>query len=289
MYDYALSGAEILAHYQAGAAPWANDTSGVRVGRILSLVGWRTGEREIETGASVLGTAPSNVEGSSALDHLLKVEETEQGRFFIAGDGTATFFGRNHAAPSALASFTDDDYTDLEFDYSEANLVNDMTVTREGGLPQRVVDQDSIDAYWRSSDTMSGLLYSTDNEAKAMAEWRVGNQSVPTMRPTGLTFVPVGDLPDLFPRVLARELGDRISVTRELTGSDVTVDAVIEGIRHDFRPRWWETSWNLSPINYGTFGPGGGVGKKTWTLSGPGSSAEIRELSKLDNDNLLGF
>jgi hypothetical protein len=282
VWDRALSGAEISEHYTAGAAPWANDTSGVRVGRILSLVGWRTGEREIETGASVLGPAPSSVEGASALDHLLKVEETEQGRFFIAGDGTATFFGRNHKTTTAVASFTDADYTDLEFDYSEANLVNDMTVTREGGLPQRAVDQDSIDAYWRSSDTMSGLLYSTDNEAKAMAEWRVGNQAVPTLRPTGLTFVPVGDLPDLFPRVLARELGDRISVTRELTGTDVTVDAVIEGIRHDFRPRWWETSWNLSPLTYGTFGPGGGHGYSYLTLGDA-------TLGQLDNNNRLGF
>lgn len=282
MYDYALSSADVLAHYQAGAAPWANDTSGVRVGRVLTLVGWRASERDIETGASVLSAAPSNVEGSSALDHLLKVEETEQGRFFIAGDGTATFFGRNHEATSAVASFTDDDYTDLTFDYSETNLVNDMTVTREGGLPQRAVDQDSIDAYWRSSDTMSGLLYSTDNEAEAIAEWRVGNQSTPTLRPTGLTFVPIGDLPDLFPRVLARELGDRISVTRELDGSDIEVDAVIEGIRHDFRPRWWETSWNLSPLTYGTFGPGGGGGYSYLKL-------DDATLGQLDNNNRLGF
>jgi len=292
VYDRALSAGEITEHYTAGAAPWANETTGVRVGRILTLVGWRVGERNIETGQSTLGPAPSSVEGASALDHLLKVEETEQGRFFIAGDGTATFFSRNHeTSVTAEASFTDDDIIDLEFDYSEANLVNDMTVTREGGSPQRAVDQASIDDYWRVSDSTSGLLYSTDNEAKAMAEWRVSNLSVPTMRPTGLTFKPFRNLPDLYLRVLTRELGDRISVTKTaMTGSDVTVDAVIEGIRHDFEPGVsWSTQWNLSPLNYGTFGPGGGNGRRTWTLSGPGSSAEVRERSKLDNDNRLGF
>ena len=290
MYDYALSAAEVLAHYNAGAAPWANDTTGVRVGRILTQVGWRTGERDIETGASVLGPATESVEGSTALEHLLKVEETEQGRFFIAGDGTASFFSRNHETPgAAVASFDEADYVDLEFDYSETNLVNDMTVTREGGLPQRAVDQSSIDDYWRVSDTMSGLLYSTDSEARAMAEWRVGNQSVPTLRPSRLTFWPLADLPDLFPRVLTRELGDRVSVTRQLEGVDVDIDAVIEGIEHQFTPREWATSWNLSPLNYGTFGPGGGIGKKTWTLSAASSSTEIKALSMLDNDNLLGF
>ena len=292
VYDRALSAGEILEHYTAGAAPWANESTGVRVGRVLSLVGWRVGERNIETGQSTLGPAPSSIDGASALDHLLKVEETEQGRFFIAGDGIATFFSRNHeTSVTAEASFTDDDIIDLSFDYSEVTLTNDMTVTREGGTPQRAVDQTSIDAYWRASDSMTGLLYSTDNEAQAMAEWRVSNLSVPTMRPTGLTFKPFRDLPDLYPRVLTRELGDRISVTKTaMTGSDVTVDAVIEGIRHNFEPGVrWVTQWNLSPLNYGTFGPGGGNGRRTWTLSGPGSSAEVRERSKLDNDNRLGF
>lgn len=288
VYDRALSAAEVLEHYTAGAAPWANDTTGVRVGRVLTLAGWRSGERDIETGASVLGPA-TNIEGKSALDHLLAVEQTEQGRFFVKGDGTAAFYSRNHEVSlTAQAAYTEADYTDLMFDFSEANMVNDCTVTREGGLPQRAQNATSIAAYWRVSETMSGLLYSTDNEAQAMAEWRVGNLSQPVLRPSSLTFLPFADLPDLFPRVLARELGDRITVTRELDGSDIDVDAVIEGIEHRFSPRQWETSFNLSPLQYGQFGPGGGQGLKYWTLSDAGSSAAIVELSRLDNENILG-
>ena len=283
VWDRALSGAEISEHYTAGAAPWSNDTTGVRVGRILTLVGWRTGERNIETGQSVLGPAPSSIEGQSALDHLLAVEQTEQGRFFIDGAGNACFFSRNHeTSTTAEASFTEDDYVDLEFDYSETNLCNDLTVTRVGGLPQRAQDATSIAAYWRQSDTMSGLLYSSDTEAANMAEWRVGNMSEPTLRPNRLTFVPLMDLPDLFPRVLTRELGDRISVTRELDGDDVEIDAVIEGIEHRFTPREWEVSWNLSPLQYGQFGPGGGTGYTYWTLDHP-------TLSRLDAGNRLGL
>ncbi len=289
VYDRALSDAEVLEHYTAGAAPWANDTTGARVARVLNLVGWPAGERDIETGALVLGPA-TNIEGKSALDHLLAVEQTEQGRFFVKGNGEAAFYSRNHEVSlTAQAAFTEADYTDLMFDFSEANMVNDCTVTREGGLPQRAQSATSIAAYWRMSETISGVLYSTDNEAEAMAEWRVSNLSQPTLRPSRLTFVPLADLPDLFPRVMERELGDRITVTRVLAGDDIEVDAVIEGIEHRFSPRWWETSFNLSPLQYGQFGPGGGSGKKYWTLSGPGSSAEIRELSKLDNDNRLGF
>ena len=105
------------------------------------------------------------------------------------------------------------------------------------------------------------VMYSTDNEALAMAQWRVSNFSAPTMRPTGLTFKPYRDLTGMFHRVLGRELGDRISVTKVLAGTDVEVDAVIEGISHQFSPgNDWQTSWNLSPIITGQFGPGGGGG-----------------------------
>ena len=283
VYDRALSPGEITEHYTAGAAPWANEGTGARVTRILNLVGWPSGDRTIETGASTLGPAPSNIEGSSALDHLLAVEQTEQGRFFIDGNGKACFFSRNHEVSVAVeASFDEADYVDLEFDYSEANMCNDMTVTRVGGLPQRAQDATSIAAYWRQSDTMSGLLYATDNEAMAMAEWRVGNLAEPTLRPSRLTFWPLADLPDLFPRVLTRELGDRISVTRQLDGADIEIDAVIEGIEHRFTPREWEVSWNLSPMVSGQFGPGGGTGYTYWTLDHP-------TLSRLDAGNRLGF
>lgn len=283
VYDRALSAAEALEHYTTGAAPWANDTTGARVTRVLDLVGWRSADRSIETGASTLGPAPSNVEGASALDHLLAVEQTEQGRFFIDGQGRACFFSRNHETSVAVeASFTEDDYVELGFDYSDSNLCNDCTVTRVGGFPQRAQDATSIAAYWRMSDSLSGLLYSTDNEAKSMAEWRVANMAEPTMRPSRLEFVPLMNLPDMFPRVLARELGDRIEVTRNLTGGDVVVDAVIEGVEHRFTRREWNTSWNLSPLVYGQFGPGGGNGNTYWTLDHP-------TLGRLDSNNRLGF
>lgn len=283
VYTRALSGAEVLEHYTAGAAPWANETTGARVDRVLDIVGWPGGDRDTEAGASTLGAA-QNIEGKSALDHLLAVEQTEQGRFFMTGAGDAAFYSRNHeVAVTTEASFTDGEVDAIEFDYSDDNLVNDCTVTRESGLPQRAQDATSIAAYWRMSETLSGLLYSTDNEALAMAEWRVANLATPTLRPSQITFKPLINLPDLFPRVLARELGDRVSVTKTLDGDDVVVDAVIEGITHDFRGGMhWSTSWNLSPLQYGQFGPGGGSGATYVKLNDS-------TLGRLDNNNRLGF
>ena len=284
IYDRALSGAEILEHYTAGSAPWSGDSTGARVARVLSLVGWPSGERSLDTGASTLGPARS-IEGNSALDHLLAVEQTEQGRFFIDGRGRAVFRSRNYetALPTA-AEFDDGENDGLEFEFSDDNLCNDCTVTRDGGTPQRAQDASSVDAYWRHSTSISGVLYSTDNEARAMAEWRVGNFSQPTMRPSALGFKPFINLPHFYPRVLARELGDRISVTKTTpAGATIDVDAVIEGITHTFNGGvHWQTSWNLSPLTFGQFGPGGGSGLSFLTL-------DDNTLGLLDGNNRLGF
>ncbi len=288
VYNTALSAARVLAHYQAGATPWANETTGARVTRILNLVGWPAGDRIINTGESTLGAA-QNIEGKTALDHLLAVEQTEQGRFFISGGGAAVFFSRTHEINlPTRAEFSEADYVDLEFDFSEANMTNDCTVTRESGLPQRAQDATSITNYWRLSEKLNGLLYSSDEEALAMAQWRVANLANPTLRPAKLTFWPLANLPDLFPRVLTRELGDRITITRALDGTDIDIDAVIEGIEHRFTPHEWETAFNLSPLQYGQFGVGGNTGGY-WRMSGPGASAETIALSRLDNNNRLRF
>lgn len=291
IYPRALSGAEILEHYTAGAAPWANDTTGARVARILNLVGWPSGERSLDIGASSVGAA-RGIAGSSALDHLLRVEQTEQGRFFIDGRGHAVFRGRNYETALTLeATFDDGENDGLTFDFSDDNLCNDCTVTRDGGTPQRAQDAASIATFWRHSVDISGVLFATDNEAKSMAEWRVANFSQPVMRPAGLRFKPFIDLPEFYPRVLARELGDRISVTKETpAGATIEVDAVIEGITHSFNGGMdWQTSWNLSPVMFGQFGPGGGSGNKFWTLA-PNSGATLaqQDLAQLDNDNRLG-
>lgn len=283
VYDSALSAARVLAHYNAGSAPWSGDSTGDRVDRVLNLIGWPSGDRSIEAGASTLGAA-ANIEGVTALDHLLAVEQTEQGRFFISGAGDATFYGRNHETSLTVqASFDDGENDGLEFDYSDANITNDMTVTRAGGLPQRAVDQTSIDAYWRHSDDMSGLLYATDSEALAMAQWRVANYAEPVMRPTNLRFKPLINLSNVYPKVLMRELGDRIEVTKTTpAGGSVVVDAVIEGIEHQFAGGMdWRTSWNLSPIVSGQFGPGGGGGATYLKLN----DATLGQL----NNNRLGF
>ena len=285
LYDYALTPSQVLAHYTAGHLPWSGDSTGDRVSRILDLVGWPASERYIEDGISTLDSAPDSVLGATALDHLMAVEQTEQGRFFISGGGYAAFYSRHHETTlTAEATFTDAQVNDIEFAYDDTNLCNDMTVTREGGLPQRAQTADVIaGTEWRYSESLSGLLTSTDTEALNLAEWRVGNYATPTIRPTGLTFKPMRDLPNQYHAVLDRELGDRISVTRSVPGTDITVDAVIEGISHRFSvDGTWVTSWNLSPLTFGVFGPGGGNGFSYWKLDDP-------VLSKLDSGNRLGF
>lgn len=285
VYSDQLDSSEITAHYTAGAAPWANESTGTRIGRVLGLVGWPVGDINLDTGVSTLGAA-RRVEGRSALDHLLDVERTEQGRFFIAGNGKATFYDRHHVVnTTAEATFIDTDnssFVDLEFEFNDANIINDCTVTRVGGVPQRAQNATSIASFWRNSESITGVMYADDTEALAMAQWRVQNFGTPVLRPTRMTFDLATNLPDMFERVVRRELGDRVSMTRTLTGTDIEVDAVVEGITHRFTRREWLVTWNLSPLTYGVFGPGGGSGATYLTLN-------HAAVGQLDNNNRLAF
>ena len=134
VYDTALSAARVLAHYQAGAAPWSGDTTGGRVTRVLNLIGWRSADRSIETGSSTLGTAAGA--GPIRARPPVGGGADRTGRVFVSGDGKVTFYGRTHETTGAVvAEFDEDDYVDLMFDYSDANIINDREGDSSRGYP----------------------------------------------------------------------------------------------------------------------------------------------------------
>ena len=62
-----------------------------------------------------------------------------------------------------------------------------------------------------------------------------------------ITLTPLRD-PRLWPQVLGREIGDRITITRTPPGvAPVTKDVFIRGITHtvDASSNTWQTTWDL--------------------------------------------
>jgi hypothetical protein len=102
LYDAVLPDARIAAHAAAWATAWEGDLTGERANRLLDSFGssgWPTSLREIDAGNSIMSAAQL---GGSYLDALRAVETAEQGRLFVAGDGTVIL--RSRMAPTVRST-----------------------------------------------------------------------------------------------------------------------------------------------------------------------------------------
>lgn len=256
VYTTALSAARILAHYQAVATPWDNDTPGQRAARVLDAAGWGPA-RDLHTGSASLQPAELDM---SALEHLQKVAETELGNLYTRADGVIVLEGRTDRANQAsLGTFTDTRGSSpaiaaYQPEYGDDLIRNDVTVSRLDGTAQNVQDQASIDEFLINSYTLDGLYHDDDLTSRHLAELIVSEYAQPIQRISGLTVRPRANTATLFPQVLGRELTDKVTVatTPQGVGSQFSQVSVVEGITHRVVPKDWETVWTLSPAFAGT-------------------------------------
>lgn len=98
--------------------------SGARINTILDNADLflTTGSRDINTGIAKLGTAPID-ESASVLEYLQRVNNSEQGRFFIKGDGSFAFDQRLLGELEAIEGvFSDAGGTAIP--YTDFDMVN---------------------------------------------------------------------------------------------------------------------------------------------------------------------
>ena len=256
VYGAALTLARAGAHADARATPWDNETSGTRVGRILDSIDWPAVDRNIDAGQSTLQAATPT---GSALAYLQKVEESEGGLLFVAKDGKVRFRGRHGGfnLPS-LGTFGDGDpateleYVDIAFDYSESLIYNEIRVSRADGVVHTAEDTASQTAYGERTYTSDGLLIASDAESLDRAHFLLGRYKDPVFRTTRMVVQPSGDTEAiLFPQVLGREIGDKLTVRRKPQNVGATIDqaVTVEGMRHTFRTLSWSTEFMLSPTD----------------------------------------
>jgi hypothetical protein len=278
IYPTALSAARIAAHSSARAVAWSGETSGARVGRILDAAGWASADRNIDTGVATLQGADL---GGNALAALQKVEETEQGRLFVTGDGKVRFIARDKLlqAPytTSQATFGDSgaelEYEDLTYRYDDSLIFNEAVVSRADGTAQTVKDATSQTRYLRRTRVVDGLLHVSDATSVDLANWIVAHYKDPLLRVTDLTLHPTaGNETTHFPQVLGRELAERVTVRRKPQNLGTVIDqaVAIEGIEHSVSAVDWVTRWNLSPAETETY----------WILGVAGAS-ELGETSRL--------
>lgn len=258
VYNTALSAAQVLAHYQAGASLWSGDATGARIGRALTLAGWPTADRDLDTGRSTMGAYGNS--DSNILAIAQEAETTEGGALWQAPNGKITFRDR-HApiqdwnATTSQAALTDDGtatnpqhYTTLELAYDDTLIVNEAEVTWTGGT-ETSRDTTSIAAYTRQAVRIDTAL-TTAPEARDRGDWLIERYRNPAVRPERVVLRPAADS-RLWRHCLARKIGDRVTVRRlpQNTGTAIQFDATIESITHRIADgkNTWETEFGLSP------------------------------------------
>jgi hypothetical protein len=200
------------------------------------------GERNIETSSVLLGGASAYTvpNGTSVAAYMAKINESVQGRIFVARDGTFTFQDRIGTTLSAPVAAFHDDGTNIPMDQVgisfEANqVVNRASVTHAGATnPEVAEDLASQATYFIQTTSISDALVHNDAAALDLATYLLVAE--PTPRYTSVS-TPFSTLTDAQRDIVAViEIGATISVEKSfatgLTTTQLAQELAVEGIQH---------------------------------------------------------
>lgn len=140
----------------------------------------------------------------------------------------------------------------------DTTIANDVQATRVGGTLQEVSNAASEAKYlFPRTYTRDDLILQTDTDALSWASWVLSVSLSAEDRFDSVSIDPAAQPYDLWPQVLGRDMGHRITaVKRPLNVGAVTRDGFISGITHaaDFSAPSWLTTWTLQDaVKYSSF------------------------------------
>jgi hypothetical protein len=231
------------------------DLPGERINLILDEIDWPSGQRAIDLGDTELEGDPGGFR--PALAAMQTIEQSDLGALFIDHDGKIVYYSRNTLAQKASGTpYEFDDqginvqYQDIDINYDETELANQVTLTRLSGSEQTATDTASIDEYFLRSYNRSGLMMETNALALARATQILNYRKQPRLRIDSFTL----DLSSNSNRVapaLAMEIGDPVIITKQMAGgTDITLRLTIQGYTADITPdRWINTYTTAYPLS----------------------------------------
>jgi hypothetical protein len=200
------------------------------------------GERNIETSSVLLGGASAYTipNGTSVAAYMAKINESVQGRIFVARDGVFTFQDRIGTTLSAPVADFHDDGTAISFDQVgisfEANqVVNRASVTHAGATsPQIAEDLTSQATYFIQTNSISDALVHNNTAALDLANYLLVGEPEPRYTNVSTAFLMLTDAQRDTVAVL--EIGDTISIEKSFNTGNTTTqlaqELAIEGIQH---------------------------------------------------------
>lgn len=225
---------EWLQHFKPTIDTQTNATISTIIGLILDAVGLTSAKmRNLEAGGSVI---PSwSADGSrSALALIEDLLLTDQGLFFLAGDGRVTYITRAtlwRAGVSAATTFTTAQVGSLRTGVSVSQIINSQSVTRAGGSTQTASDAASQRKFgYREGPAIEFAYGASDTEMHSLAGFIVAlnKQHRPPARQVKLSNKDATDLV----QILTREIGDYVTVNETAGGTNFSghIQAIEERI-----------------------------------------------------------
>ncbi|WP_332645106.1 hypothetical protein [Aeromicrobium sp.] len=244
--------ATIADRAESGANAFANETASARITRLARYAGVPSGELSVDSGTGAL--TAFDTAGSTALDVMRTVEETEGGVLYDARDNTLTFKGRaaryNTASAFTLSAADQELQADISPRADRSLLANDVSATSADGSVSRVIDQASIDAYGYARTSLD-LAASVDAAYQAAA-MRVARYKEPATR-----------IPTLGVNLMPLSVGDQAAVLAATVGTKMTaaglpaqapassIDFFIEGYTETIGHESYGFVFNVSPTTPG--------------------------------------
>jgi hypothetical protein len=231
------------------------ELSGARITALLDAINWPADLRSIDTGQSPVQAVTLDNDG--VLSHIQDVAASESGQFFIATDGTATFFDRFH---TTLLDDTNDvwgdgtgekHYASVTPSYDDQTLWNRVIVAAPSFADQVAEDVTSQGFFSgpvgaRPRTLSVGTLLTSTAEMLDRAEFLVSKYAYPELRLAAMN-IDNASLDDTqWPRILMKDLHDRILVRKRPEGDVLEQPSFIEGIQIDNDAGHWRITWNLS-------------------------------------------
>ena len=225
----------------------AGQTTAERITSLLDAGDWPGGMRSISTTASTTVQADDG-SSRSLLAACQVVEATDLGAFYMDERGYAKFLSRNDIitlSGGTLTKFSDVvgsgdiTYQAVEFDISDYQMINKVTVTRTGGTAQTASDTTSIDDYFQHSRVRTGIMQ-TDADALNQALMIIASRKEQgvNIQLNSLTVDAFGTNDSN--RVIAAlnlDMFDPIQVTQTLPAGNVVTDSVIAGVTYEITPK----------------------------------------------------
>ena len=224
----------------------SGQTTAARVTSLLDSGDWPGGMRDISTTATTTVQADSG-NSRSLLASLQEIEQTETGALYVDQRGFVKFMSRTDIVTdsgAALTKFSDVDgsgditYQNVEFDISDYQMINKVTVTPASLTGQTASDLASIDDYFQHSRVRSGIMQ-TEADALNQAQMIIASRKEQgvDIQLNSLTVDAYGqDDPARTTAALELDIFNPIEVTQTLPAGNVVSDSVIAGVQYQITP-----------------------------------------------------